>query len=45
MRRLDLQRCTGVASSEPRMRQLLREELEERKRQSSPGFAATTLGL
>jgi hypothetical protein len=45
MRRLDLQRCTGVASGEARMRQLLREELEERKRQSSPGFAATTLGL
>jgi hypothetical protein len=45
MRRLDLQRCTGVASAEPRMRQLLREELEERKRQSSTGFPATTLGL
>lgn len=45
MRRLDLQRCTGVASVEPRMRRLLREELEERKRQSSPGFPATTMGL
>jgi hypothetical protein len=45
MRRLDLVRCTGVASVEPRMRLLLREELEERKRQSSPGFAASTLGL
>jgi hypothetical protein len=45
MRRLDLVRCTGVASTEPRMRLLLREELEERKRQSSPGFPASTLGL
>lgn len=44
-RRLDLQRCTGVASLEPRMRTLLREELDERKRQSSPGFPASTLGL
>jgi hypothetical protein len=45
MRRLDLQRSTGVASVEPRMRMLLREELEERKRQSSPGFPASILGL
>jgi hypothetical protein len=45
MRRLDLQRSTGVASVEPRMRTLLREELEERKRQSSPGFPASILGL
>jgi hypothetical protein len=45
MRRLDLERCTGVASVEPRMRLLLREELEERKRQSAPGFPASTLGL
>ncbi len=45
MRRLDLQRCTGVASVEPRMRLLLREELEERQRQSSPGFPASILGL
>jgi hypothetical protein len=45
MRRLDLVRGTGVASAEPRMRLLLREELEERKRQSSPGFSARILGL
>ena len=45
LRRLDLVRCTGVASTEPRMRQRLREELQERQRQSSPGFAASTLGL
>lgn len=45
LRRLDLVRSTGVASVEPRMRMLLREELEERKRQSAPSFPATTLGL
>ena len=45
LRRLDLVRSTGVASTEPRMRLLLREELEEKKRQSSPGFSATVLGL
>jgi hypothetical protein len=45
MRRLDVLRCTGVASVEPRMRLLLREELEELKRQSSPGFPASILGL
>jgi hypothetical protein len=45
IRRLDLVRCTGVASVEPRMRLLLREEIEERMRQSGPGFPASTLGL
>ena len=45
MRRLDLGRSTGVASTEARMRVLLREELEERRRQSAPGFPASTLGL
>ena len=45
LRRLDLVRSTGAGSTEPRMRLLLREELEERKRQSSPGFPASTLGL
>jgi hypothetical protein len=45
LRRLDLVRCTGVASTEPRMQLLLREELDERMRQSSPGFPASTLGL
>ncbi len=45
LRRLDLVRSTGVATTEPRMRLLLREELEQRKRQSSPGFSATLLGL
>ncbi len=45
LRRLDLSRSSGVASVEPRMRLLLRQELEEMKRQSAPGFPASTLGL
>jgi hypothetical protein len=45
MRRLDLERSTGVASYEARRRVLLREELNECIKQSSPGFPATTLGL
>jgi len=45
LRRLDLERCTGVAGYEPRRRLLLQEELEERKRQSGPGFPASVLGL
>jgi hypothetical protein len=45
MHRLDPARCTGVAGYEPRRRLLLQEELEERQRQSGPGFPASTLGL
>ena len=45
MRRLDLERSTGVAGIEPDRRVLLREELDTCLRQSSPGFPATTLGL
>ncbi len=45
MRRLDLVRSTGVADLEPARRVLLKEELDECHRQSSPGFSATTLGL
>jgi hypothetical protein len=45
MRRLDLVRSTGVAGSEPQRRVLLKEELLECRRQSSPGFSATILGL
>lgn len=45
MQRLDLVRSTGVADLEPRRRVLLKEELDECRRQSSPGFSATTLGL
>lgn len=45
MRRLDLERSTGVAGYEPQRRVLLKEELEECRRQSSPGFSSTILGL
>ncbi|EJL88083.1 hypothetical protein PMI15_00875 [Polaromonas sp. CF318] len=43
--RLDLQRCTGMAGSEPARRVTLRERLNERLLKSSPAFPATTLGL
>jgi hypothetical protein len=45
MRRLDLVRSTGVADLEPARRVLLKEDLDECRRQSSPGFSASTLGL
>jgi hypothetical protein len=45
MRRLDLVRSTGVAGYEAQRRLLVREELDERRRQSSPGFPASVLGL
>ena len=45
LRRLDVGRCTGVAGYEPQRRVLLLEDLEERRRQSSPGFPASVLGL
>lgn len=45
LRRLDAGRCTGVAGYEPQRRVLLLEDLEERRRQSGPGFPASVLGL
>ncbi len=45
MRRMDLVRSTGYAGDEPQRRVLLKEELDECRRQSAPGFAVTTLGL
>jgi hypothetical protein len=45
MRRLDLVRSTGIAGFEAQRRALLKEELDECRRQSGPGFSATTLGL
>lgn len=45
MRRLDAVRSTGVAGYEPQRRVLLKQELDECFRQSTPGFPATTLGL
>jgi hypothetical protein len=45
MQRLDPVRTTGFAGSEPRRRLLLRETLDELRKQSAPGFAASILGL
>lgn len=45
MRRLDLERCNGVSGAEPERRLLLREDLQEWLRQSSPSFPSNTLGL
>lgn len=46
MQRLDPERCSGVAGSEPERRVLLRETLNEWVRsKSAPGFPSTTLGL
>jgi hypothetical protein len=45
MRRLDLTRSAGFAGVEPQRKLLLREALEECRRQSAPGFPASTLGL
>ncbi len=45
MRRLDMVRSTGTAGSDAQRRVLLREVLEECKRNSGPGFPSTTLGL
>lgn len=45
MRKLDLARSTGVASREAQRRVLLKQELDECRKQGAPGFAASTLGL
>ena len=45
MRRMDTVHSKGVAGSEAQRRVLLKQELDECLRQSSPGFPATTLGL
>ncbi len=45
LRRLDLERSTGVCGGEADRRVLLRESLDEWLRKSSPGFPASTLGL
>ena len=44
-RRLDMVRCTGVAGFDPRRRLQLKEAMDECRRQSSPGFPSSTLGL
>ena len=43
--RIDVQHCTGVAGLDARRRVALKERLNERLLNSSPAFAATTLGL
>ncbi len=45
MRRLDLVHSGCICGTEPERRLLLREELDERLRNSSPSFPATVLGL
>jgi hypothetical protein len=45
MRRLDLARSTGMAGYEPQRRLQLQEALDECRKQSSPGFPASVLGL
>lgn len=45
MRRLDVVRSKGVASSDAARRVALREEIDEWLGKSGPAFAATTLGL
>ena len=45
MQRLDLARSTGFSGPEPSRRVRLRELLDEKLRASTPGFAASTLGL
>lgn len=45
LHRLDPQRCSGVSGAEPERRLLLRENLQEWLKASSPSFPATTLGL
>jgi hypothetical protein len=45
MRRLDLERCQGVAGTEPERRVAVRELTDGWLQKSSAAFAATTLGL
>ena len=45
MRRIDVVRSNGVSSLEAQQRVLVREELEECRRQGVPGFPASRLGL
>ncbi|MCY7308902.1 MAG: hypothetical protein LH632_22785 [Rhodoferax sp.] len=45
MQRLDLVRSTGVCTELPERRLQIRETLDELLRGSSPGFAASVLGL
>ncbi|MDR3454314.1 MAG: hypothetical protein P4L96_16215 [Rhodoferax sp.] len=45
LRRLDLERSTGVCGNEPERRLQIKESLDEWLRKSTSGFPASTLGL
>lgn len=45
LRRLDVERIKGQAGLEPASRVMLKELLDECRRQSAPGFPASVLGL
>ena len=45
MRRLDVERCHGVAGMEPERRVAVRELIDGWLQKSAPAFASTTLGL
>ncbi|HXD42520.1 MAG TPA: hypothetical protein VN649_18285 [Ramlibacter sp.] len=45
LRRLDIDNCSGVAGSEPERRLLLRDNLQEWVKKSTPSFPSSTLGL
>jgi hypothetical protein len=45
MRRLDVERCHGVAGMEPERRVAVRELIDGWLHKSAPAFASTTLGL
>lgn len=45
LQRLEPQRFAGICGPEPERGQLLRQQIDEWLQRSSPGFAATTLGL
>lgn len=45
LQRVDLERCNGYTGAEPERRLLLREQLNEWLRKSSPSFPSNTLGL
>ena len=45
LQRMDLRHSTGVCGNDPERSIALKEVLDERIRNSSPGFASSTLGL
>ena len=45
LHRIDAERSRGVSGRDPQHRRALREQIDECRRRSRPGFPATTLGL